>query len=309
MVMPQHGHFATPENLRRMATAAEDLGFDSIWASDHIIVPKPFVERFSPLYYEFFTTMGYLAAITDRVKLGSTVLILNYRHPVMTAKQIATLDQLSGGRVILGATFGWIESEYDVLGIPYQKRGARGDEIVAILKHCWAEGDQSFKGEFYEFDDFAFEPKPAQQPHPPIWFGGNDNRTLERVVKFGNGWHPITSAKRPGSTQWTLSDFRERITRLRDMAEAAGRDPAEIAVSLHIPIGFDADGSFLDPSFHLIGDDTHILRNLDICQQLGLEHVVLNQWYTMPGMIDRTSVDGFIRAMERIARDILPRYR
>ena len=309
IMLPHHGHFATADGIRRMARASEDLGFDSVWASDHIIVPNAFKERFSPTFYELFGTLAHIAAITQRVKLGSTILILNYRHPLMTAKQIATLDQLSGGRVIIGAAFGWIKEEYKVLGIPYEKRGARADEIVQILKHVWQEGDNSFAGDFYQFGDFAFEPRPVQQPHPPIWFGGNDDRTLRRVVEQGNGWHPITSAKRPGSTQMSEADFRERIAKLRGMAQDAGRDPAEIAISLHAPISFDRDGSFLDPSFHLIGSESHILHNLDVCQELGLQHLILNHWYTMPGMIDLKSVDGFIATMERFARDVMPRYR
>ena len=309
IAMPQHGAFSSAESITRMARAAEEQGWDSLWCADHVIVPNSFVERFSPTFHEVFTTLGYLAGITERVQLGTSVLILPYRHPVMTAKQIATVDRLAKGRTIFGVAFGWIEEEYRVLDIPFSKRGARADEIVAIMKQCWAEGSNAHSGEFYSFGDFAFEPKPVQRPHPPLWIGGNDNKTLERVVAYGDGWHPITSAKRPGSTQWTLTDFRQKIATLRNMATEAGRDPASIALSLHAPLAYDLDpATFLGDAFSFIGTEDQILRNLDSCQELGLEHILLNFWYTIPGSIQKTSVDDFLATMERFAGSIMPRF-
>ena len=211
-LVPHHGAYASTHNIATMARDAEAVGFDSLWVIDHIVIPRPLVERFSRTVYEAFATLSFLAGITQRVKLGTSVTVLPYRHPVTLAKQIATLDQLCNGRVLFGAAFGWSQDEYEALDVPYARRGRRSDEMLRILRHLWEPGDNAFEGDFYQFGDFAFEPRPVQQPRLPIWIGGNDERAIARAVAFGDGWHPITSARRPGSVQWTLDDLRSRLT-------------------------------------------------------------------------------------------------
>ena len=198
LVMPQYGAFSSRQSLETMALMAEDTGFESIWCIDHIVIPNSHVDRFSATCYELFSTMGFFVGITKRVKIGTTIVVLPYRHPVTLAKQIASVDDLSGGRTIFGVAFGWIKEEYELLDVPFERRGARADEMLRVMDHLWAEGSNEFHGEFYDFEDFAFSPRPVQQPHPPIWIGGNDQRALERVVRYGDGWHPITSARRAG---------------------------------------------------------------------------------------------------------------
>ena len=309
LVMPQHGAFANRASLERMARAAEDMGFASIWAIDHIIIPRPFVARFSDRVYGLFSTLGFLAGITDRVKLGTTVIVLPYRHPVTLAKEMASVDDLSGGRTIYGVAFGWIREEYEALDVPFARRGARADEMLRIMDRLWSDGPNDFKGEFYEFGDFAFDPPPVQKPRPPIWIGGNNERALERVVKYGDGWHPITSARRPGSVQWTVDDLRRRLRLLDRMAEEAGRDPASIARSLHATLAFDIDAAdFLGDGYAFTGSRDDICRKLDEAREMGLEHITLNPWYTIPGRIHEPTVDTAMATVERFVSEVMGDY-
>ena len=183
--VPTRGPLASPENLRSLAQRAEDLGFDHIWVSDHVILPRE-VDSFYPYasdgvatflpdepYYEPLAALNFLAGCTQRVRLGTHVLILPYRNPVLTAKMIATLDVLSGGRVILGAGVGWMEEEFQALGLDtYKQRGAVTDEFIELYKELWTKDEPSFHGEHYQISGSGFAPKPVQKPHPPIWIGG-----------------------------------------------------------------------------------------------------------------------------------------
>ncbi len=309
LVMPQLGAFASGASLEKMARTAEDAGFESIWAIDHVVIPRQFVERFSERVYGLFATLGFLAGITSRVKLGTTVIVLPYRHPVTLAKEMASVDDLSGGRTIFGVAFGWIEEEYKALGVPFSRRGARADEMLRVLDHLWSEGPNDFRGEFYSFDDFAFAPPPAQKPRPPIWIGGNDERALGRVVRYGDGWHPITSARRPGSVQWNAQDLQRRLKTLDVMAEEAGRDPAGIARSLHAPLAFDIDpADFLGESYAFVGSRDDIRRNLDLARDMGLQHIALNPWYTIPGRIHEPTMNTALATVDRFAAEIMEDY-
>lgn len=310
LVLPHHGAFASRDSIETMVRAAEDGGYDSVWCADHVIIPRELVNRFSATFYEVFTTLAYVAGITSRVKLGTTVLVLPYRHPVTLAKEIATLDQLCDGRVIAGAAFGWVKQEYEVLGVPFARRGRRADEMLEIFDLLWSGADNNaFDGEFYRFGDFAFAPLPVQKPRPPIWIGGNNERALERVVKYGDGWHPITSARRPGSVQWSLADLRKLLARLDELATEAGRDPRIIARSLHAPVAFDVDPkAFLGDAFGMVGSVDTIRRNLDAAREIGLDHIVLNPWYTIPGRIHEASLDTVMRTVDRFTNEVLPAY-
>lgn len=309
LVVPHHGAYASARNIATMARDAEAADFDSLWAIDHIVIPRPLVDRFSETIYEAFTTLSFLAGMTERVKLGTSVTVLPYRHPVNLAKQVATLDRLSEGRVLFGAAFGWSQEEYAALDVPYERRGRRSDEMLRIFKHLWQPGDNTFEGDFYRFGDFAFEPRPVQQPHPPIWIGGNDERAIARAVAFGDGWHPITSARRPGSVQWTLDDLRKRLAMLDRLATEAGRDPRSIARSLHTVLAFDLDPTpFLGDGFGLVGSSDDIRRKLDTAREIGLEHVVVNCAYTIPGRILEPDLDNVRRTFDRFAEEILPHY-
>lgn len=185
--LPQFGRIAGPEAISRAARQAEDLGFDDVWVSDHLAIPDGM--RYPPSFlYEPIPTLTWAAAATTRVGLGTSVLILPYRHPLHLAKELASLDQLSGGRVIVGAGSGWLEGEFEALGVPFAERGVRSDEAVDVLRACW-EGDDpvTFSGPAVELKAMKVRPKPAHRI--PIWIGGRAPAALRRAVERGDGWH------------------------------------------------------------------------------------------------------------------------
>ena len=195
-----------PAALAGLAQAAEDLGFDSIWLADHVVIPERIASsypyspdgRFQTLatqpYLEPLAGLGFLAGVTRRVRLGTHVLILPYRHPLLTAKMVGTLDNLSGGRFDLGVGVGWMREEFLALGLEerfFTRRGAATDEQLRILKMVWTDDVAGFAGEFYRFDRVGARPHPLQKPYPPIWVGGHSPAALRRTARFGDGWLPI----------------------------------------------------------------------------------------------------------------------
>ena len=197
--LPSRGTAATPDNLRTLATRAEGLGFDHIWISDHIVLPTsvqskypydpdgvaPFTANPSMAYWDPLATLAFLAACTNRVKLGTHVLVLPYRDPIVTAKTIATIDCISSGRVILGVGVGWMEEEFQALGLDtYADRGAVSDEYIAIFKELWTKDDPEFSGRYTQFSGIKFYPKPVQKPHVPIWVGGHTRAAMRRAANI-----------------------------------------------------------------------------------------------------------------------------
>ena len=234
--LPQFGpQAAGPDvasRIARVATAADRLGYDVLWTAEHLIfpceirTPYPYGDRFpfpttSP-FLEVVSTLSYLAALTRRILLSSSVMVLPYRHPVLFAKELATLDVLSGGRVLVGVAAGWLAEEFDMLGVPFRERGARMDEYLDVLRILWTEERATFRGRFVQLDEAAFFPKPVQKAHPPIWIGGG-RIAFDRIVRAGNGW---IAAPRPA-----VAELARDIAELKALAERRGRDPAEIGVA------------------------------------------------------------------------------
>ena len=214
-----------PEAVRRMAQAIERIGYDHIDIFDHVVMGHP-VEGRPPGPYnaampiiEALMGLSYIAAVTSRVTLGTEVLVLPQRHPTLVAKQIATLDTLSGGRVRLGVGVGWQESEYDALGVDFAERGARMDEAISLLRRYWSEDPVDSPGPFYPMKAIAMEPKPPQGGRLPIWIGGSTPAALRRAGRLGDGWLAARSAA-------DLEQARRDIATVRRHAEEAGRDPA-----------------------------------------------------------------------------------
>src|SRR3954469_6964325 len=170
--IPNCRDLATPEIIRRTAVRAEQLGYDSVFVSDHVVVPNAYVDRFGAGIYDPLNTLSVLAGVTSRVLLGTTVLIVPYRNPVLTAKMVASLDALSGGRVVLGIGAGWVPEESAMRGVPFAERGAMTDEYLAAMRELWTSPAPTFAGKYTQFSEVHFEPKPTQKPHPPIWVGG-----------------------------------------------------------------------------------------------------------------------------------------
>src|SRR5207302_1351628 len=184
VALPQYGP-ATAEGLTTAARQAEDLGFDDVWVADHIAVPvgAPYPPSF---LLEALATLSFAAAVTTRIGLGTSVLVLPLRQPVVAAKQVATLDVLSGGRLTLGLGAGWLREEFEACNVEYRKRGDLMDEAIAVLRACWASAPTSFTGPTVSFTDMKVQPLPGR--HIPMWIGGVSERALRRAVEHGDGW-------------------------------------------------------------------------------------------------------------------------
>jgi probable F420-dependent oxidoreductase len=228
-----HGGFPGDDRaglLRQVARIADEGGFDILWVEDHTRLPAEEIraseglpERDEPL--EAWTTLAFLAASTRRIRLGTEVTPVTLRHPALLAKAVATLDVLSGGRVVFGAGTGWHKPEFTSLGIPFERRAERFDkacEALSVMQALWRGGRVDFQGRFYVLEGAYLAPPPVQPGGPPIWLGGFSDQLLSAVVRFGAGWILGTNPD--------PAFVAERWARLRDLCQEAGRDPAEIRV-------------------------------------------------------------------------------
>ena len=242
--IPNRGPLATPETIREIATVAERLGYGYITVSDHIVVPR----KIDPNYpysetgefrwtsdgevdcMEQFTLLAWLAAITSQIRIMTSVIVIPHRNPLFMAKSIATTDVLSGGRVTLGCGAGWMHEEFEALNLPdFAARGQVTNEYLDVMKIAWTDPDPSYDGEFYNFDRVDLEPRPVQDPHPPIWIGGESMPAIRRAVSHGDAWYPFGS--NPKFRMDTVDTYVARRDRLWKCAEEAGRDPTSVALS------------------------------------------------------------------------------
>jgi probable F420-dependent oxidoreductase len=223
ITVPNYRRLASPEHIIRIARRSEELGFDSLWVTDHVVVPEPYREMFGPTVYDPLSVLAFLAANTQRVKLGTAVLVIPYRNPVVVAKQLSTIDNLSGGRLVFGTGAGWAREEFDALGVAYSERGSITDEYLRVILELWTSPSPKFEGSYVRLHDINAEPRPVQQPHPPVLIGGYGKRAIRRAVDIGQGWLP---------DGMSLPDLRSAIDYLRHTAEAAGRDPESLEVVL-----------------------------------------------------------------------------
>ena len=303
-VYPNRGVMATPEHLVRFGQQAEALGFETIWTSDHIVVPTavrspypyhptgqmPFIP--TEPYLEPLIVMTYLAASTQRIRLGTSVLILPYRNPIFTAKALATLDVLSRGRITLGVGVGWMEEEFKALGLEtYARRGAYSDECIRIFRTLWTEDNPAFQGEFHQFADIKCEPKPVQVGGIPIWVGGHTPQAIRRAARLGNGWQPIV--QRPPA-DLPPDELRQNIAALREIAEASGRDPQSISIALGASVQFTDQAS----TGMFSGSPEQIAEGMRRYQDVGVQDFRLD--------FPTASPDGMLQAMERFAAEVRP---
>ena len=268
-MLPMFGEMAISKNVIEMAQLAESRGFESIWANDHVIMPTqidtPYPYSKSGDYIadpkgnqlEAYTTLAFVAGYTKKVRLGFSITVAPYRHPVVTGKMIASMDVLSNGRIIVGVGAGWLNEEFDALGVPSSRMWARTEEHIRIWKELWTSAEPLFEGEFYSFSHVQSRPQPMQKPHPPITIGGNGKACFKRIVELADGWQVVSEG--PGDVYSVDGDLAKDLTTLHQMAEKAGRDPDSIEVTAVVIAG-TADGVLRDlPQYEMLGVSRLIL--------------------------------------------------
>ena len=263
--LPHIGRKAGPDAILRAAVQAEDLGFADVWVSEHVILPKDAPYPPSPAFYEPILTLTWAAAATRRIRLGTSVIVLPMHHPVPVAKQVATLQCLSGGRVIFGIGVGWLEAEFAALGVPFRERGRRTDESIALMRALWSEDPVSFPTKYITaaIADMRMQPRPSAPI--PIWVGGSSDKALARAVKLCDGWH---GSRLPPDKAAPI------IARLR------GERPAPFAISLRTAW----DGK----------DAGELRERLSAYRDAGAGHIMVQP--------EEREVDDWLRSGEKIAR-------
>ncbi len=268
------------QDLCRFAERADALGVESIWAGDHVVLPTDNTNQYpysadgsltvpvdSPSL-DVMTVLSFIASRTSRVRIGSTVIIVPYRNPLVQAKMFSSLDVLTGGRVICGVGVGWLQKEFETLGVPYAQRGAVTDEYLAAFKCLWTEPNPASGGRDVSFHGIQFYPKPVQEPHLPSWVGGHSRRAVRRAVAYGDAWHP---------TRQTPEYVAGMLPYLRQQASEAGRDPDSITISLKRSLHFTDLGFGEVPGIRsgaaIIGDTQHVLDDVRRCAELGIRQL------------------------------------
>lgn len=257
LALPNFGKYASPETIRRFALEAEKLGFDSLWVSEHIVIPQSH-NVFGDVFYEPLTTLGFVAALTDSIKIGTSIIVLPYRNPVVLAKSLSTLDVLSKGRLIIGIGAGWMEEEFKALNANFEDRGEVTDEYLEIIKILFTDDNPVFRGSHNSFSDIKFFPKPLQKPHPPIWVGGNSKRALERTKLYGQGWH-------------TVGLVPDQITSSLQTLDTETRKRLTISVRKNLQI---TDKPVNNERELLRGDTEKIISGLKEYSYAGVDHIV-----------------------------------
>ncbi|MBX3313945.1 MAG: LLM class F420-dependent oxidoreductase [Actinobacteria bacterium] len=226
---------AEPDLLRALGPAIEERGFESVWVPEHVVLFDDYASSYPyaadgrmPGGAEFgmsdpLTALTFLAAVTDRIRLGTAICLLPQRSPVYTAKQAADLDRLSGGRFELGIGVGWLREEFEALGVPFERRGARTDEYLAVLRTLWQDDVSEHRGELYDLPPCRMYPKPVQTPHPPIVVGGESDAALRRVARHGDGWFSFDRLP---------EDLPEALDRLDAALDAEGRKRSDVTVTV-----------------------------------------------------------------------------
>ena len=286
--IPNSGEGAHPDALASIAQLGDKLGFYCMVAPDHILMPRevgsvyPYSVTGSILaggnsgageWPEQITTLAFLAGITNRIRLVTSVMIVPYRNPLLCAKMLATLDMLSKGRLIVGSGVGWMEEEFELLDTPpFAERGAVTDEYLRAFIELWTAENPSFDGKYVKFSDIIFLPKPTQTPHPPIWIGGQSRAALRRAARLGNAWHPVGAIP---AAPLEPEELAEKLIYLRRHAERAGRDPSEIQVSMKAPL-YDAASDDSGTRRRFSGSTDAVLQDIHTYSDVGVTHLIFD---------------------------------
>ena len=284
LVLPQAGQQATRENVIQMAKNAESEGFDSLWVFERLLWPinpqTPYVatpDGSLPIEYQIMLdpleTLTYVAANTNKIALGTSVIDMLFHNPVILARRLATLDILSEGRSIAGFGIGWSKDEYQASNIPFQNRGKRADEFVQVLKRIWTDDVVEFKGKYYSIPASKIGPKPIQKPHPPVYLGGFSPNTFSRIVNYDtNGWLAVVGGP--------LEYLDNTIKTIKDIANKANKDPNKFKVILlaHLNVALDQKSQSTttneDQRFPFTGTIDQIGNDIKRIKQMDIDHII-----------------------------------
>ena len=282
--LPTRGRTATADDVEALVRRGEALGFTSVMIADHIVFPSVVASKYPYTVdgvfpgqgdaLEQLALMAFVAGVTERLRLVTSVMILPYRNPVATAKTLATIDVLSRGRVTVGVGVGWLREEFEALGAAdFDRRGAVSDEYLRIFKRLWTESPASFAGEFYRFDDVRCLPHPVQKPHPPIWIGGHSRAALRRVARLGDGWHPVGANP---AVPLGPDELRRDLDELYRLTEAEGRDPSKLTISYKAPL-YDTDRPVPGPDRRpFSGSREQVMEDIARYEKLGVSELIFD---------------------------------
>jgi len=304
------GILVSRQAYMRVAQVAERAGFAFLSVNDHLVVPGNLGSAYPYTQggawaaaehghcFDQLATLAFLAGCTSRLRLLTSVMVVPHRPPIATAKMLATIDVLSGGRLILGVGAGWMRGEFALLGAPFAERGAVTDEYLGAFKALWTQARPAYAGTHVKFADVIFEPKPMQKPHPPIWVGGESPAALRRTVRFGDAWYPGDNSQTQALD--TSARLGAAIARLRAMAEAAGRNLASITVSLIVQNPFEwtahtiQDGS---ARAFFTGASADMAADAAALEAVGVRHVALR--------LGGTSLADSLERIDRFGREVI----
>jgi probable F420-dependent oxidoreductase len=286
LVLPQFGEHATTENIIYIATEAEKEGIDSVWVLDRLLWPikpqTPYVaspDGSLPVEYQNvldpLTTLTYVAAVTEQISLGTSVIDIFFQNPIVLSKRITTLDILSDGRVVAGLGIGWSKDEYEVSGIPYKDKGTRADEYLQVLKKIWTDDVVEFKGQFYIIPASKIGPKPVQKPHPPILLGGFSPKTFSRIVNYANGWIGVAGFG-------PLEQLEQVINGLKESARKADKDPSKISIyMLSYPNVLESPSNQIRAP--MTGTIEQIGSDIEQIKAMGTDHIIFGHIFSSVG--------------------------
>ena len=311
--VPNSGGLANPGDIATIAHRGEELGYNILAIPDHIVFPRSissrypysadgafsFAANFEGDFLEPLALMAHLAAITKKARILTSVLVVPYRDPILTAKLVSTMDVLSGGRITLGCGAGWMEEEFVAVNAPpFKERGKVTDEYIAAFRELWSAENPSFKGEYTEFSDIFFAPKPVQKPHPPIWIGGESMPAIRRTARLGDAWYPIGC--NPHHPLDTIAKYSAGLDKLKAEAEKIDRDPASIDLAFWA-VWYGGDTPTMLESGErmvLTGNAQDIAGDIKAFEELGVRHILFN----FLGASLQESLDN----MEGFAADVMP---
>ncbi len=288
LILPTYPEGASPEGIAAAAATAERLGWRDCWVTDHVLLGRADAPPYTHIY-EAIATLAYIAARTSRIRLGSSVLVVPQRSAVVLAKQLATIDSLSGGRLIAGVGVGWSEGEFGNLGFAdrFHRRGAYLDEAIRLFRHLWSGSREPFEGTFHHLEDVAFSPLPAQGAGLPIWVGGRSTAAIRRAARLGDAWH----ATRPDP-----AFIAGGVQELRRAAQAAGRPVPPVSTRVAVRLdGAPGEGG-------ISGSPETVRGGLRAFAEAGVAHVAVQ----FPGAL---APDEIVAAMERFHVEVVERLR